>query len=230
MNNVAFSLAEKSGLLRGLDSEALAAVKQAAIVRHVEKNAKLLKQGDAPDHLFVVIEGRFKMTTLNRQRVQKILRFMEVGDAIGCAAVFRNFPYPASATATTNSTALSWNASHFNQLVRLYPQLATNALAMMGDRAKELVERVHEVTRGSVEQRIARAILKLKMQAATEEDSLPVSGQDLAELSDTTPFTVSRTISAWKRAGIVSGGRGRMVILNPKRLSEISASEHGAQD
>jgi len=48
MNNVAFSLAEQSEILRGLDNEALGAVKQAALAPHVEQSAKLSKQGDAP--------------------------------------------------------------------------------------------------------------------------------------------------------------------------------------
>jgi CRP/FNR family transcriptional regulator, nitrogen oxide reductase regulator len=222
MNHTEFSSAQKSELFRGLGGEVLSAVKQAAVVRHVEKTARLLKQGDPPEHLFVVTEGRFKMTTLNEQGRQKTLRFMGPGDAIGCAAVFRNFPYPASCTATTNSKVLSWNGSRFNQLVELHPQLARNALAMMGGRAEEMLERVHQVSSGSVEQRIARAILNVMKQATTKEDSLTISGQDLAELSDTTPYSVSRTISVWKRAGLVSGGRGRMVVLNSTRLSEIS--------
>ena len=33
------------------------------------------------------------------------------------------------------------------------------------------------------------------------------AAEELAELSDTTLFTVSRTISAWKKAGIIDGGR-----------------------
>jgi len=224
MNNTEFSSAQKSELFRGLQGEVLAAVKQAAIVRHVEKTARLLKQGDPPEHLFVVTEGRFKMTTLNEQGRQKTLRFMGPGDAIGCAAVFRNFAYPASCTATTNSKVLSWNGSRFNQLVELHPQLARNALAMMGGRAEEMLERVHGVASGSAEQRIARAILKVMKQATIKEDTLAISGQDLAELSDTTPFTVSRTMSSWKKSGVIAGGRGRITVLEPKLLFQISLS------
>jgi len=51
---------------------------------------------------------------------------------------------------------------------------------------------------------------------------LDVSGQELAELSDTTVFSVSRAISAWTRAGIVKGGRRRVTVLNPSQLSAIA--------
>src|SRR6185312_4307651 len=115
-------------------------------------------------------------------------------DVIGCAAVFRGFPYPATATATTDSVALSWTAPQFNQLLRSYPQLATNALAMVGGRAEEMLQRVKEVTTESADQRVARTLLRLQKQTSRETPAqeLKVSGQDLAELSDTTLFTVSR--------------------------------------
>lgn len=227
MNEIETASLQKSDLFRMLDRNSLEAVIQGGTSRSLREGASLLKQGDEPDHLFIVTQGRFKMTTLSNEGTQKTLRFMEPGDLIGCAAVFRRIPYPATATATTNSVVLTWTAQQFDQLLRRYPQLAANALAVVGGRAEEMLQRLREVTTESVDQRIAHALLRLVKQAGLNAPSegqivLRMSRQDIAELSDTTLFTVSRTISTWKRAGIVDAGRGRVSVRDLKRLSQIA--------
>lgn len=211
-------------LFRSLSEDALAALRTSAWPRDVAKSASLFRQGDRPDHLFVVVKGRFKMTTVTANRIEKTLRFMEAGDPIGCAAVFRGFPYPATATAVIDSAVLSWTAGEFTDLAGQYSQLAANALALTGARAEEMLQRVREVTTEGAEQRIARAILRLYKQTRVVpgKDELAIHGQELAELSDTTLFTVSRAISEWKRDGILGGGRGRLAIKNLKRLRDIA--------
>ncbi|MGM4892008.1 helix-turn-helix domain-containing protein [Tardiphaga sp. 839_C3_N1_4] len=51
---------------------------------------------------------------------------------------------------------------------------------------------------------------------------LRISRQELAELSDTTQFTVSRTVSAWDRMLILKAGRGRLTVIDPARLAGLA--------
>jgi CRP/FNR family transcriptional regulator, nitrogen oxide reductase regulator len=46
----------------------------------------------------------------------------------------------------------------------------------------------------------------------------PVSKQDIAELSGTTLHTVSRILTAWEAAGLVEGGRQKLLLKNPHRI------------
>jgi len=51
---------------------------------------------------------------------------------------------------------------------------------------------------------------------------LPITRQDIAEMSGTTLFTVSRTLNEWERGGLLEIGRERVVIRNPHGLVSIS--------
>jgi CRP/FNR family transcriptional regulator, nitrogen oxide reductase regulator len=215
----------KTELFRELGTAAAEDVTQSAMLKRTRVGARLLKQGDRPDHLFCVLDGRFKMTTVSKEGAEKTLRFMEAGDLIGCAAVFKGFPYPATATATTNSVVAAWSGKQFKDLMRRHPQIAANALTLVGARAEEMLERVREVTTETAERRVAKALIRLLAKSrgdAAANSRIMVSGQELAELSDTTLFTVSRAISAWKKAGIIDGGRGRIVVRDLKKLTAIS--------
>jgi CRP/FNR family transcriptional regulator, nitrogen oxide reductase regulator len=78
-----------------------------------------------------------------------------------------------------------------------------------------------------VERRIAHAVLRLARQAGRRVEEgvqieFPLSRQDIAEMTGTTLHTVSRTMSAWEQAGLIDGGRQRIVIKDPHALVRIA--------
>ena len=77
-----------------------------------------------------------------------------------------------------------------------------------------------------VERRIAHALLRLAQDAGRRveggvEIDFPLSRQDLAQMTGTTLFTVSRTLIAWEAQGLIATGRRRVVIRQPHRLVRI---------
>lgn len=220
------SALENAPLFRALDQTVVRDLIKAASVRSIANNRAIFKQGDRPDHLYLVSQGKFKMASLAKDGSQRTLRFMGPGEIIGCAAVFHQIPYPATATATIDSIVMSWTASQFENLLHRYPQLAANALSIIGGRTMEMLQRLHEAATNTVVQRIARAVIQLADQTANPDPRSPVqlrlSRRDLAELSDTSLFTVSRTIAAWSRAQIVEGGRQRITVRDLARLRQLA--------
>ena len=59
------------------------------------------------------------------------------------------------------------------------------------------------------------------MEVGVEID-FPLSRQDLAQMTGTTLFTVSRTLSGWEADGIIATGRRRVVVRQPHRLVRIA--------
>ena len=51
---------------------------------------------------------------------------------------------------------------------------------------------------------------------------MKLSRQDLAELTGTTLYTVSRTLTRWQQAGLVKLGRKRITIRQPHPLVQIA--------
>jgi CRP-like cAMP-binding protein len=228
-------LIAQSELFRDMDPAALGAVLAGAVTRSAVPGSALFQQGDEPAQLFLVVQGRFKMSVVTADGAQMALRVMEPGDLIGCAAVFRKIPYPATATALEQGVVLAWPGAQLDRLIKLHPQIAINALAIIGGRTEEMLQRIREVTTESAEKRIARALFRLSTQATMHAPdgksvALALSRQDLAQLSGTSLFTVSRMISAWKRQGILELGRRRVEVRDPKKLKAIAeAAGHDAE-
>ena len=82
----------------------------------------------------------------------------------------------------------------------------------MAATCRTLFARLREVAAARVEQRIARALLRLIRQSGRRTEQgiqieFPITRQDIAEMTSTTLYTVSRTLSAWEQAGLLTGGR-----------------------
>ena len=80
-----------------------------------------------------------------------------------------------------------------------------------------------EMSTQHVEQRIAHALLRLVKQSGKRVDhgveiDFPISRQDIAQMTGTTLYTVSRTLSAWEARGLVESSRQKIIVREPHQL------------
>ncbi|MGP9812647.1 Crp/Fnr family transcriptional regulator [Rhodopseudomonas sp. NSM] len=215
-----------SALFSHLSEMDAALLLKSSIVRQIQPGSALFHQGDAPENLFQIVEGLVRVTQLNREGEQITLRIMGPGD-LCCVAAIRQRSYPATATALKDTTVLAWRGCSFIEMTNRHPAIANNVLAIVGNRAHEMLQLATEMTGKSVSQRIAASLLRLSAQAGIEtKEGLhiesPVTRTDLASMAGLTYFTVSRILSAWQKQGLVKSGRHRLTILDMPRISEIA--------
>jgi len=156
-----------------------------------------------------------------------IIRYIGPGETFAVLAVLRDGDYPIAAQVVQDCVALGWNRAVMKKLMNEIPHLERNALSIMVDRVREFQDRVRELSTERVERRIARALSRLVSQAGKPIKEgvlidLPLSRQDLAEMSGTTLFTVSRTLKDWEEKGVVKCGRARVTVTNPHQLVVIA--------
>ncbi|WP_336491318.1 Crp/Fnr family transcriptional regulator [Methylobacterium nigriterrae] len=219
-------------LFTGLDREAADALLDAASSRQIAGGTTLFHQGDAPSQLFQVSRGLVKLSRVNPEGGQTTLRFMGAGDLVGCVAVFQQLPFPATATAIKPTSVLCWGAVQILDLMHRYPAISVNALRTVGDRAREMVGRVADLTDKGVEARIAGILLRLANQVGRAcpegvEVAFPITRKDVAEMTGVTYFTVSRVLSGWRKQGFVRLGRERIILVEQQRLAQIAGQGTG---
>jgi CRP-like cAMP-binding protein len=217
-----------SRLFNGVKLELLPLILQRSIKRSVEEDGYFFFQNDQASHAYILTEGRVKMLQITTGGQQIALRIITPGETYGGIALL-NPPngYPASALAMENSSALAWDTQTMRELVNLDPLISLNTMQIMHSYIEDLQSRQSALISERVDQRIARTLLKLASQAGRKTDEgvlidIPLTRQDVAEMSGTTLYTVSRTLSEWERQGIVKIGRGRVAILQPHGLVKIA--------
>ncbi|MGE5377233.1 MAG: Crp/Fnr family transcriptional regulator [Bacteroidota bacterium] len=196
------------------------------IERSIEEGEFFFFQGDPADYLYVLISGRAKLMQTNPAGQQVNLRTISDWQMFGAlGAVREGATYPASAQALDNSTALAIKSEYLQELMQTRPYLSFDLMKLMTSYIQEMQERYRELATEKVERRIARALLRLAAQMGTKNVGgieLTFTRQDLAEMSGTTLYTVSRVLSDWERQGLVEAGRERVLIRNPHGVVSIA--------
>lgn len=214
-------------LFKGLSSHELGAIESAAQLKRFESDAFLYFQGDPANYLHVLLEGSVKLSQLTPEGQQVILRYASPGEAFAVIAVLSHIDYPVTAQATEHSLTLTWGRKAMKTLMLRHPQLALNALEALSRRTREFQDRVRELATERVERRIARALLRLARQTGRKVEEgvlieMSLSRQDLAEMTGTTLYTVSRTLSQWESDGLIKSGREQVTIVFPHGLVTIA--------
>lgn len=220
-------LLAQAPLFGDLDPEILEAAFNVARFRAYERGSFLFHQGEPATLFYVVLEGRIRLAQVTPEGHQVIIRYMGPGDGLGIIVALSNVVYPVSAEAVDDSQLLAWDGDTTADLMLQYPRLALNGMRLIAGRFAELQDRYRELATERVERRIARTLLRLVRQAGkrTPEGVLidmTLSRQDLAEMTGTTLYTVSRILSRWEGDGLVASGRERVVILKAHSLVVIA--------
>ncbi len=135
--------------------------------------------------------------------------------------------YPATAQALEDSSALAIESGFLHKLLETSPKISFDLMTLMTSYIQEMQARYRELATERVEQRVANALIRLAGQSGirAEKDAgieLSFSRQDVAEMTGTTLYTVSRLLSEWERQGLIKTGREKIKILKPHDLVRIA--------
>ena len=214
-------------LFAGLTAAARDEIAAAAHPVRRKAGESLFAQDDAARAFYVLITGRMKIAQVTPEGHQVVLRYIGPSEVFGAVPLFTHTGYPATASAVIDSVAARWDYAATHRLLDRHPRIVVNALTIVGRRLHELQNLYRELATERVEQRIARAVLRLLEKAGRRAESgiqieFPLSRQDIAEMTGTTLHTVSRTFGEWEKRGLVESGRMRVVIREPRALLAIA--------
>jgi len=147
--------------------------------------------------ILLLLSGYVKTTQVGPNGCKVILRLNGPGELIGAMESYLGDNNLVSARATENTTALVWEDTAFEFVCDRYPILRRNTARLLGVRLQELEKRFREVSTQKVVPRLSQQLIRLSNQLrqhtrGTLENAL--SREELAQLSGTTLFTVSRLL------------------------------------
>lgn len=200
-----------------------------SILRSIEEGSFFFLQGDEATYLYVLASGQVKLMQSNPNGQQVNLRTIYPWQMFGALGATRGegAAYPATAQALENSTALAIHSKFLRSMLETRPYLSFDLMNLMTSYIQEMQARYRELATERVEQRVANALIRLAGQTGIRSDKeagieLSFSRQDVAEMTGTTLYTVSRLLSDWERKGVLKTGREKIKILKPHDLVRIA--------
>ena len=187
-------------------------------------------EGDPARQVVLLLSGCVKITQLGFAGAEVILRLSGVGDLVsGLGRLDANSSHCSTAQAVRPSTALVWQAATFDKVLDRFPAFQRNTVHALEERLQELEQRFCEVSTDMVRSRLSRELIRLsnRLGRATGNAEIGLSRSELAQLTGTTEFTVSRLLTQWQTLGIVSSRREAVQVHDLAALAQLSESEWG---
>jgi CRP-like cAMP-binding protein len=223
----------ESPLLRALPPQELERIADRAVCRLAGRGERFFREGEPARDTYVLVRGAVKLLWSGRHGHDVMIGVARRGDAFGYVSALASSAYVLTAEAAEKSEALAIDADTLLEVFSRHPRCALAGLRIL---ARQLIDAwcgLEMLATERVERRIARMLLKWTP-SASGASSAPEAGtpraaggrvrlshQDIAELTGTTPYTVSRVMARWKQAGLVSVGRASVTICDAERLARM---------
>lgn len=198
-------------------------------VRDVERGATVARQGEPADAFCLVETGLLKLLQLTPDGRELIVRFVGPAEPFAGIVALEGADYPVTAIAAAPTRLRVWPRDTLARLLDAFPQVRHNLTREMARHMTDALTRVRELSTERVSQRLAHTLLRLMRQVGepTPDGVLiahPLTRQELADLTGTTLYTVSRTLSRWQADGVLEASARRLLVRSPRKLEALAGT------
>jgi CRP/FNR family cyclic AMP-dependent transcriptional regulator len=207
-----------------LAPEDLGRVAGVAVPRRFDARQVVFREGDDSDTCYIVRSGHARAVREHGDGRQIALAQFGPGDIFGELALFDTERRSATVEAVDDLEVVAVLGADMRSLMRRHPDIAVELVIALGRRLREANERLARQSFQTVQSRVATVLADLVESVRSErrqdgEDVLVVSTQaELAQLAGSSRESASRFLAVLERAGIITQGRGKLVVHDPDAL------------
>lgn len=207
--------------LRHASPEALDRLAQNARRVAYEKGDYVFDAGDPADYYYLVESGRVVLA--KESPSGKVFTFMIAlrGRPLNAITCFKSGVRFFSARVAEKAVLIAIPCHVFKAWVLDNPDVVAGILTTMGNLLDGAYTRILDIIDESAEKRVLNSLVMLSARVGTE---LPLTNNDVAEMTGVSRETAARVISRLQEGGLLEKSRGSIRILNLEQLEELSTS------
>ena len=197
-----------------------------AVVRHLEDGKALFRAGDVGDGCYRIKTGLVKVVVASQLGEERIISLLGPHAVVGELSMIDGGPRSASIVAISDCTLLFVSRDKFQKYVETHPEITSYLVRTLARRLRQADDALAASTFLSVRARLARALLNLaeyvgEKTGGTEiELRLKISQGDLAAMAGIARENVSRTMSEWRKRGLVTRSCDYYCIKDARALEQ----------
>lgn len=199
------------------------------IRKEYEPEAFIFFEGDGPAQLWFLEQGLVKLLKHSDAGKDVIVAVVSAGNFLGESAIREGMVYPVTAQVIEPTVLLVLPEDTYLELLRLYPDLSMLIIDGLEQRLVDAYDTIRSLAVERVERRIARLLLKLATSVGKPEAGgnrilidMPLTRQDVAEMTGTTVESAIRVMSKFRKLGVIASKNGRVYLSEPHALVSIA--------
>jgi CRP/FNR family transcriptional regulator len=211
-------------LFAALDAESAATLEKMLTSRTVSRGHIVFNEGDEGDRLFIVLEGKVKITRASADGRENVIAVLGAGEMFGELSLFDPGPRTASVSAVTDATLASLDHDDLRPLLLERPGMGVELLRALAQRLRRTNDAMADLVFTDVPGRVAKALLDLSAKfGVAEADGIRVrhdlTQEELAQLVGASRETVNKALSEFAHRGWLRIEGRSVLILDEDRLT-----------
>ena len=183
----------------------------------VSKKQILFSEGDKPQYIFYLISGKLKVFKNHADGKEYIVEVISDSAFCGVTNFISLETYSSSCVAIEDSIVAKLPIEDFTRLILANREVSAQFIKLLAQRVEAKEEQLMSFAYDTVRLRIAKALVELSEKADSEV--IKITREDLAALTGTTTETVIRSLSDFKKDGLIESIGRQIKILDKNLLS-----------
>jgi CRP/FNR family transcriptional regulator, polysaccharide utilization system transcription regulator len=193
---------------------------------HYKKNEFVFKEGDKPNGLMMLVNGKVKIYKEGVAGREQIIRMASPLGMIGYRALFAGENHIATAVAIEESMICTISTEFIHNTALKNIQFCQKIILKLARELGFANSRTVALTQKHIRGRLAESLMLLKNKYGFENDGITLrvylSREDIANLSNMTTSNAIRTLSTFANEKIISIDGRKIKILDASRLDRVS--------
>lgn len=212
-----------SPLLRELSDEDAATFRPYTRVALLPRGARLFAEGDLGDCLYLVINGKVKLTRTAPDGRENLVSVHGPGDMFGELAMFDPTYRTSTATAVTDARLAQVHHDDLRQVLTNRPAVSLLLLKALAQRLRRITETNTNLIFTDVPGRVAKALLELAAKFGVPGDegiqvNHDLTQEELAQLVGASRETVNKALADFATRGWIQLSAKSVLLIDPDRL------------
>lgn len=194
------------------------------------KGAAVFHQGDSGGGLYLLLAGSVKISRTGRDGRDVTVAVLHEGNFFGEMSLIDGQPRSASATTTQTTRLLMLDREHFQRYVLSQARIVAKMLRELSKRLRAADQTIENLALSSVHDRLFCLLGHLGRRSPLKDGKGLIerapTHQELAELVGSSRETVTRTLAAFEREGLIVIERKRITLLPAYFRAEANRDEN----
>jgi CRP/FNR family transcriptional regulator, cyclic AMP receptor protein len=213
----------RAPLFEGLDEDNARVLRRQMTEVHLNRGEHLFLEGQDGDRLYVVLDGKLKLTRAAADGRENLLSVLGPGEMFGELSLFDPRPRTSSASAVTDATLAALTHEALKPWLRERPEVSLHMLQALARRLRRANDLNADLVFTDVPGRVAKNLLDLADRFGEQEpDGLHVhhdlTQEELAQLVGASRETVNKALADFAARGWLQISARSVLILDSERL------------
>ena len=187
-----------------------------------KKNHIIYEEGNNSNFIYLIIKGVIKCHKLDDQGKELTTALHKEDDLFGYTSFTQNIPYQETATVLKEAEMVGISKSELKEVLNNNHKLTLELIQLLTDDLKDVKDQLLQMAYGTVHEKTAATIIKFAEKLNRKPDEpIRISRNDLASVAGIATETLIRTMSNFKKQGLIEMDGRNIKILDLQKLRHI---------